>query len=315
MQETLTDLAAALRAGRTTSAALVERTSRAHRAPRSPLQRFVALDEAGRATAARESDARFARGAARSPLEGVPLSIKDNIHVAGLPSTWGSRALADFHARRSTNCRSRACAPRARSSSARPTSPNSRSRATPSNDLFGVTRNPWNADLTPGGSTGGGAASVAAGLVPAALGTDGGGSIRRPGLPHRPRRLQAVDRALAAHRRLPGDPHRFRDRGNADAHGRRRAAARRRPEGSRRARPALALRAGAAWATRAGRACSISRGSAMRPSIPRSPPIVADFARTLERDRLRGSRKSRSSSISRTPRASGASSRAPASPG
>ena len=48
------------------------------------------------------------------------------------------------------------------------------------NDLFGVTRNPWNADLTPGGSSGGAAASVAAGFVPGAIGTDGGGSIRRP---------------------------------------------------------------------------------------------------------------------------------------
>ncbi len=48
------------------------------------------------------------------------------------------------------------------------------------NELFGVTRNPWNVNLTPGGSTGGGAASVAAGFVPAAIGTDGGGSIRRP---------------------------------------------------------------------------------------------------------------------------------------
>jgi aspartyl-tRNA(Asn)/glutamyl-tRNA(Gln) amidotransferase subunit A len=48
------------------------------------------------------------------------------------------------------------------------------------NELFGMTRNPWNVDLTPGGSTGGGAASVAAALVPAAIGTDGGGSIRRP---------------------------------------------------------------------------------------------------------------------------------------
>ncbi len=48
------------------------------------------------------------------------------------------------------------------------------------NDLFGVTRNPWNTELTPGGSSGGAAASVAAGFVPAAIGTDGGGSIRRP---------------------------------------------------------------------------------------------------------------------------------------
>jgi aspartyl-tRNA(Asn)/glutamyl-tRNA(Gln) amidotransferase subunit A len=48
------------------------------------------------------------------------------------------------------------------------------------NDLFGVTRNPWNRELTPGGSSGGAAASVAAGFVPAAIGTDGGGSIRRP---------------------------------------------------------------------------------------------------------------------------------------
>ena len=96
MEETLAELALELRAGRMTSQALAERSlARIARFDRR-LNSFVARDELGAMTAARDSDARFARGAARSKLEGIPLSIKDNIHVAGLPSTWGSRALAGF---------------------------------------------------------------------------------------------------------------------------------------------------------------------------------------------------------------------------
>ncbi len=179
MMETIGELATAMRAGRVTSQALVERClARIGRFDRR-LNSFVALDELGAFAAARESDARLARGAPRSPLEGVPVSIKDNIHVAGLPSTWGSRALVQYKPDVDE-------LPVARLRAAgaiilgKTNVPEFTLEGYTRNDLFGVTRNPWDTRLTPGGSTGGGAASVAAGLVPAALGTDGGGSIRRP---------------------------------------------------------------------------------------------------------------------------------------
>ena len=179
MEETIGELAAALNADRLTSRALVERCLARIAALDGRFNSFVALDEAGSLAAARESDARLARGAPRSPLEGVPLSIKDSIHVAGLPSTWGSRALADYRPDIDE-------LPVARLRAAgaiilgKTNVPELTLEGYTSNDLFGVTRNPWNPRLTPGGSSGGAAASVAAGLVPGAIGADDGGSIRRP---------------------------------------------------------------------------------------------------------------------------------------
>lgn len=179
MEETIGELAAALNAGRLTSRALVERCLARIAALDGRFNSFVALDEAGALAAARESDARLARGAPRSLLEGVPLSIKDSIHAAGLPSTWGSRALADYRPDIDE-------LPVARLRAAgaiilgKTNVPELTLEGYTSNDLFGVTRNPWDTRLTPGGSSGGAAASVAAGLVPGAIGADGGGSIRRP---------------------------------------------------------------------------------------------------------------------------------------
>jgi aspartyl-tRNA(Asn)/glutamyl-tRNA(Gln) amidotransferase subunit A len=177
--ESIADLAAALAAGRLTSKALVERSLARIRKRDGRLNSFVALDEAGALAAAEQSDERLARGEARSPLEGVPISIKDSLHVVGLPSTWGSRALADFRP-----AKDELPVARLRAAGAimlgKTNVPEFTLEGYTRNDLFGVTRNPWNPELTPGGSTGGGAASVAAGLVPAALGADGGGSVRRP---------------------------------------------------------------------------------------------------------------------------------------
>ena len=179
MPETVTDIAAALREGQLTSTALVERSLKRIRRLDGRFNAFVALDESGAAEAARQSDARLSKGAARSALEGVPISIKDSIHVAGLPSTWGSRALAGF-----IPPVDELPVARLRAAGAivigKTNVPEFTLEGYTGNDLFGVTRNPWNADLTPGGSSGGAAASVAAGFVPVALGTDGGGSIRRP---------------------------------------------------------------------------------------------------------------------------------------
>ena len=139
----------------------------------------MALDEAGARKAAEASDARIRAGSARSMLEGVPISVKDSILAAGLRATWGSRALADF-----VPDRDELPVARLRAAGAiilgKTNVPELTLEGYTRNDLFGVTRNPWDPRLTPGGSSGGAAASVAAGLVPAAIGTDGGGSIRRP---------------------------------------------------------------------------------------------------------------------------------------
>jgi aspartyl-tRNA(Asn)/glutamyl-tRNA(Gln) amidotransferase subunit A len=179
MTEEIAELAAALRARTLTAEALLERCLERVGRLDPRLNSFVALDVAGARAAAKESDALLSRSAPRSPLEGIPISVKDNVHVAGMPSTWGSRALAGF-----TPEKDELPIARLRAAGAvflgKTNVPELTVEGYTKNDLFGVTRNPWDTRLTPGGSSGGAAAGVAAGLVPAAIGTDGGGSIRRP---------------------------------------------------------------------------------------------------------------------------------------
>src|SRR5438552_4688994 len=113
------------------------------------------------------------------PLHGVPLSIKDNHWTAGDRTTSGSRLLADFVPPEDSPS-----VARLRAAGAifvgRTNLPEFAWRGSTDNPLFGESRNPWDLTRTPGGSTGGGAAAVAAGLGPLALGSDGAGSIRIP---------------------------------------------------------------------------------------------------------------------------------------
>ncbi|MFY9685446.1 MAG: amidase, partial [Pseudolabrys sp.] len=175
MSESISELARALRSRELTAEELLDRClARIERIdPR--LNSFVTVDETAARKAVKASDARLADGSARSPLEGVPISVKDNILVAGMPATWGSRALADFRPGRDE-----LPVVRLRAAGAiiigKTNVPELTLEGYTKNDLFGVTRNPWDTRLTPGGSSGGAAAGVAAGLVPAAIGTDGGGS-------------------------------------------------------------------------------------------------------------------------------------------
>ena len=260
-------LAQGLRERRFASAAIIEASLERIARIDPTLNSFVHVDAEGARIAA-ASDGRLSAGKPRSMLEGIPISVKDNILVAGLPATWGSRGLTAISCRRATSCRSRGCARRARSSSARPTCRSSRWRATRRNDLFGVTRNPWDTSLTPGGSSRrrGGERGRRAGA--------GGALHRRRRLdpaarePHRPGRLQTLGRTDRAHRRVAGDPRRFRDRRHAHAHRRGHAAdrhaARRRP-----ARPPVAVRASRRRSRgRAGASCS-SRISRIVRSIRR----------------------------------------------
>ena len=139
----------------------------------------VVLAEEARATARKVERALAAGETPPGPLAGVPIAIKDHVWMRGAPATNGSLALADFVP--DEDC---ACVARLRAAGAvilgKTNNPEFCYRGTTDNAVFGPTRNPWDPERTPGGSSGGSAAAVAAGMVPLALGTDGGGSIRIP---------------------------------------------------------------------------------------------------------------------------------------
>ncbi len=143
------------------------------------LNAIVTLDEAGARAAALASEARWRAGVPLSPLDGVPFTVKDNIAVAGLRCTWGSPLFAGFVPARDelpvARLRAAGLVPLGKTNV-----PEFTLQGYTDNPVFGPTRNPWDTRLTPGGSSGGAVAAVAAGLGPLALGTDGGGSIRRP---------------------------------------------------------------------------------------------------------------------------------------
>lgn len=143
------------------------------------LNAVIAQDRGGAHAAAEASARRWAAGTPASALDGVPFSVKDNIAVAGLPTTWGSALYRDFVPPVDE-------LPVARLRQAglvllgKTNVPELTLQGYTDNALFGPTRNPWDVRLTPGGSSGGAVAAVAAGIGPLALGTDGGGSTRRP---------------------------------------------------------------------------------------------------------------------------------------
>ncbi|HET8747095.1 MAG TPA: amidase [Ramlibacter sp.] len=128
---------------------------------------------------ARAASERFARGAPLTPLDGIPLSVKDSHYTRDLPTTWGCPAL-----RTHATGQDELAVARARAAGAliigKTNVPEFALEGYTANPVFGVTRNPWNLALTPGGSSGGAVAAVAAGIAPLAIGQDGGGSIRRP---------------------------------------------------------------------------------------------------------------------------------------
>lgn len=176
---TATELVEAYSARTATPSEAVESIFARHDTVNPQLNAVVTLDRAGARTAAAGSTARWCIGAPKSALDGVPITIKDNINVAGLRTTWGSRLYAD-----NVPTRDETPVIRLRDAGAiilgKTNVPEFTVHGITDNTLFGPTRNPWNPTLTPGGSSGGAVAAVAAGIGPLALCTDGGGSIRRP---------------------------------------------------------------------------------------------------------------------------------------
>jgi aspartyl-tRNA(Asn)/glutamyl-tRNA(Gln) amidotransferase subunit A len=129
---------------------------------------------------ARASEERWRRGEPKGMLDGVPVSIKDILLARGWPTLRGSRTVDP---KGPWNDDAPVVA-RLREHGAvllgKTTTPEFGWKGVTDNPLTGITRNPWNPAMTPGGSSGGAAAAVAAGMGPLAVGTDGGGSIRIP---------------------------------------------------------------------------------------------------------------------------------------
>ena len=144
------------------------------------LNAYCLVDHEAALAAARDSERRWLAGNPLSPIDGVPTSIKDLILTRGWPTLRGSRTI-DPEQPWQDDAPATA---RLREAGAvllgKTTTPEFGWRASTDSPLRGITRNPWDTGRTPGGSSGGAAASVAAGMGVLAVGTDGGGSIRIP---------------------------------------------------------------------------------------------------------------------------------------
>jgi Asp-tRNA(Asn)/Glu-tRNA(Gln) amidotransferase A subunit family amidase len=129
---------------------------------------------------ARGLDARIAAGDDVGPLAGVPLLVKDMEDVEGVPSTYGSLVFADAPPAVADGLIPRRLKAAGAIVVGKTNQPEFAFAGHTDNLLYGATKNPWNLEASPGGSSGGSAAAMAAGLAPVATATDGGGSIRIP---------------------------------------------------------------------------------------------------------------------------------------
>jgi Asp-tRNA(Asn)/Glu-tRNA(Gln) amidotransferase A subunit family amidase len=169
----VTAAAAAVKSGEVTAQALVEACLARIRALDPTVKAWIHVDEAGARAAARAADAAVLPGARLGALHGVPIGVKDIIDVAGLPTTAGARAFAHRTPAADATCVGRLRAAGAIVLGKTHTTQFAYRDPAP-------TTNPWNAAHTPGGSSSGSAAAVAARMVPVALGSQTVGSILRP---------------------------------------------------------------------------------------------------------------------------------------
>lgn len=145
-----------------------------------PVNAYCLVDEEAALAAARESEERWMKGEPRGLTDGVPVSVKDIVLTKGHTVRRGSRTTPESAPDR-FDCPAVA---RLREHGAvvigRTTTPEHGWKGLTDSPLTGITRNPWDTSKTPGGSSGGAAASAALGMAPLNIGTDGGGSVRIP---------------------------------------------------------------------------------------------------------------------------------------
>lgn len=144
------------------------------------LNAFCLIDEETTLAQARESEARWAKGEPQGLLDGVPVGMKDLLITKGWPTLRGSKTVDPDQPWEDDA----PCVARLKEHGAvilgKTTTPEYGWKGVTDSALCGMTRNPWNVEKTPGGSSGGSSSALAAGLCPIATGTDGGGSIRIP---------------------------------------------------------------------------------------------------------------------------------------
>lgn len=176
--QTLTSLADALAQKKTSSRELVTDYLAKIDARNAAINAFITVDRDGALAAAEAADAARAAGTA-GPLAGLPIAHKDIFCTEGVLTTCGSKMLANFTSPYDAHVVSQLKAAGA-VSLGKTNCDEFAMGSTNENSFFGPVKNPWNLDRVPGGSSGGSAAAVAAGMIPACTGTDTGGSIRQP---------------------------------------------------------------------------------------------------------------------------------------
>ena len=169
----------ALRAGELTAVDLLDAVSARASNTEAQLHAFLTLDRDGARTAALEADAAIAAGEDRGPLMGIPIAVKDNMCTRGIETTASSKILAGYRPPYDATVVTRLRAAGAVIVGKTNLDEFAMGSST-ENSAYGPTRNPWDTERVPGGSSGGSAASVAVGSSIAALGSDTGGSIRQP---------------------------------------------------------------------------------------------------------------------------------------
>jgi aspartyl-tRNA(Asn)/glutamyl-tRNA(Gln) amidotransferase subunit A len=175
----ISDLQSRIASGETSARKVVESSVAAAERLNDTLNAFLEIDRAGALKRADSIDQTVRAQAQAGPLSGIPIAIKDNLCVRGMKTSCGSRILGDYHPPYDatvierlltagaviigkTNCDEFAMG------------------SSNENSAFGPVKNPWDVTRVPGGSSGGSAAAVAARIVPVALGSDTGGSVRQP---------------------------------------------------------------------------------------------------------------------------------------